>query len=43
MTYVCKSFAGVKAVDNANVTVRAHSIHALMGVNGAGKSTIVKC
>lgn len=43
MTNVCKSFPGVKALDNANLTVRSHSVHALMGENGAGKSTLLKC
>ena len=42
MTNVCKSFPGVKALDNANLTVRSHSVHALMGENGAGKSTLLK-
>ena len=41
MTNVCKSFPGVKALDNANLTVRSHSVHALMGENGAGKSTMM--
>ncbi|NBI12446.1 galactose/methyl galactoside ABC transporter ATP-binding protein MglA [[Haemophilus] felis] len=43
MTNVCKSFPGVKALDDANLTVRSHSVHALMGENGAGKSTLLKC
>lgn len=43
MTAVCKSFPGVKALDNVNLNVRPHSIHALMGENGAGKSTLLKC
>ncbi|QLB12694.1 glucose ABC transporter ATP-binding protein /galactose ABC transporter ATP-binding protein [Bisgaardia hudsonensis] len=43
MTNVCKSFPGVKALDNANLTVKSYSVHALMGENGAGKSTLLKC
>ena len=43
MTDICKSFPGVKALDNVNLRVRPHSIHALMGENGAGKSTLLKC
>ena len=42
MSGINKSFPGVKALDNVNLKVRPHSIHALMGVNGAGKSTTIK-
>ena len=42
MTGINKSFPGVKALDNVNLKVRPHSIHALMGENGAGKSTTIK-
>jgi len=38
-----KSFPGVKALDGVNLSVKPGSIHALMGENGAGKSTIMKC
>lgn len=37
MSGINKSFPGVKALDNVNLKVRPHSIHALMGENGAGK------
>jgi len=40
---VSKSFPGVKALDNVSLTVRAGTIHSLMGENGAGKSTLMKC
>ena len=43
MTDICKSFPGVKALDNARLTVRRGTVHALMGENGAGKSTLMKC
>ena len=43
MKGVSKTFPGVKALDNANLTVRSHSVHALRGENGAGKSTLLKC
>ena len=43
MTNINKSFPGVKALDNVNLKVRPHSIHALMAENGAGKSTLLKC
>ncbi len=40
---ICKSFPGVKALDNVNLAVRPGTVHALMGENGAGKSTLMKC
>ena len=43
MRGVCKSFPGVKALDNAQLCLRPGAVHALMGENGAGKSTLMKC
>lgn len=42
MINVSKTFPGVKALDQVNLTIRKGSIHALMGENGAGKSTLMK-
>ena len=39
---VCKSFPGVKALDNVQLSLRPGTVHALMGENGAGKSTLMK-
>ena len=40
---ICKSFPGVKALDNVQLSVRPGTVHALMGENGAVKSTLMKC
>ena len=40
---ICKSFPGVKALDNVQLSVRPGTVHALMGEDGAGKSTLMKC
>jgi ABC-type sugar transport system ATPase subunit len=39
---VSKSFPGVKALQDVNLSVFSGEIHALMGENGAGKSTLLK-
>jgi len=39
---ITKTFPGVKALDNVNFKLKASEIHALMGENGAGKSTFIK-
>ncbi len=42
-TGVTKRFDAVVAVDNASLTANAGEVMALMGDNGAGKSSLVRC
>ena len=39
---ICKSFNGIQVLKNINFEIKKGEIHALMGENGAGKSTIIK-
>ncbi len=36
-----KSFGGIKATDNVNLTVEENELHAIIGPNGAGKTTLI--
>ncbi len=38
---ISKTFPGVRALDNVQITVRAGRLNALLGENGAGKSTMM--
>lgn len=42
MKDISKSFGGVQALDNVNISVEKGEIHAIVGENGAGKSTLMK-
>ncbi len=42
MQGISKSFPGVKALSDVNLSVRRGDIHAICGENGAGKSTLMK-
>ncbi|NLT15471.1 MAG: sugar ABC transporter ATP-binding protein [Clostridiales bacterium] len=39
---ICKQFNGIPVLKNVDLDVRRGEVHALMGENGAGKSTIIK-
>lgn len=41
LKHICKSFSGVYANENINLSVEKGEIHALLGENGAGKTTLV--
>ncbi|GAA3341502.1 sugar ABC transporter ATP-binding protein [Amorphoplanes nipponensis] len=42
MQDITKTFPGVKALQDVNLSVRRGEIHAICGENGAGKSTLMK-
>lgn len=42
MEHISKEFPGVKALDDVQLNLYKGEVHALMGENGAGKSTMIK-
>ena len=40
--HIRKQFIGCLALDDVNVCFREHEVHAIIGENGAGKSTMCK-
>lgn len=42
MKHICKSFSGVYANEDINLTVEKGEIHALLGENGAGDRVIIR-
>ena len=42
MEHITKTFPGVKALDDVTFQVKKGEIHALVGENGARKSTLMK-
>ena len=42
MNGISKRYGGVRALEDVDLTVRAGRIHAILGENGAGKSSLIK-
>jgi branched-chain amino acid transport system ATP-binding protein len=40
---VNKSFSGLRALNDVNLSIEEGSVHAIIGPNGAGKSTLLNC
>ena len=42
LKHITKTYPGVKALDDVSISFRKGEVHALIGENGAGKSTFIK-
>ena len=41
--HLSKSYGGLPAVDQLNLSVKRGTVYGLLGANGAGKSTAIEC
>ena len=42
LEHISKTYPGVKALNDLNISFEQGEIHAILGENGAGKSTMIK-
>ena len=42
LRHITKTYPGVKALDDVSISFKKGEVHALVGENGAGKSTFIK-